>query len=122
MARQREVLAERMADEAVVGEDAPQVRMPLEHDAEKVERLALEPVHPGPHLDALLELHRRVVAQCGAGLQVLPRLHLEGELSEAFRRCQTQLRERIEKPLQLRCHLAIVAFELGFIERSYWFS
>src|SRR6185295_17385639 len=51
MARQREVLAERMADEAVVGEDAPQVRMPLEHDAEKVERLALEPVHPGPHLD-----------------------------------------------------------------------
>src|SRR4029077_13889132 len=51
MARQREVLAERMADEAVIGEDAAQVRMPVEHDAEEVERLALEPVHPWPYLD-----------------------------------------------------------------------
>src|SRR5690606_21529629 len=40
---QREILAERVADETVVGEDATQVRMALEHDAVEVERLALEP-------------------------------------------------------------------------------
>jgi hypothetical protein len=33
-----------MADEAVVGEDAAQVRVALEDDAEQVEGLALEPV------------------------------------------------------------------------------
>ncbi len=48
IARQREVLAERMADEAVVSEDAAQVRMSAEHDAEQVERLALEPVGAKP--------------------------------------------------------------------------
>jgi hypothetical protein len=41
---EREVLAERMADEAVVGEDAAQVRMAAEQDAKQVERLTLEPV------------------------------------------------------------------------------
>src|SRR5690554_1841320 len=45
VADQREVLAERMANEAVVGEDATQVRMALEYDAEQVEGLAFEPVH-----------------------------------------------------------------------------
>ena len=49
--RQREVLAERMADEAVVGEDAAQVRVAAEQDAEQVERLALEPVGARPDVD-----------------------------------------------------------------------
>src|SRR3989344_5897067 len=39
-----EVLAERMPDETVIGEDAAQVRMPLEHDAEQVECLSLVPI------------------------------------------------------------------------------
>src|SRR5690606_16895786 len=43
VADQREVLAERMADEAVVGQDPAQVRVAPEDDAEQVERLALEP-------------------------------------------------------------------------------
>src|SRR3990170_2393724 len=45
----REILAERMTDEAVVGEDAPQVRVPGENDAEQVERLAFEPVGRRPY-------------------------------------------------------------------------
>jgi hypothetical protein len=51
VAGEREVLAERMPDEAIVGEDASQVRMPLEHDAVEIERFALEPVRGRPHLD-----------------------------------------------------------------------
>src|SRR5579863_1281404 len=43
VAGQREVLAERMADEAIVGEDAAQVRIAIEQDAEEVEGLPLEP-------------------------------------------------------------------------------
>jgi hypothetical protein len=35
-----------MADEAVVGQHAAQVRMPAEQNAEQVERLALEPIGP----------------------------------------------------------------------------
>src|SRR5688572_31771888 len=49
VADQREVLAERMTDETVVGEDPAQVRMAFEDDAEQVERLALEPVAARPH-------------------------------------------------------------------------
>jgi hypothetical protein len=49
IAAEREVLAKRMPDEAVVGEQAPQVRMPLEQDAEQVEGLALEPVGAVPY-------------------------------------------------------------------------
>src|SRR6187399_3402893 len=48
--RDREVLAERMADETVVGEDAAQVEVAVEDDAEEVERLALEPVGRAPDL------------------------------------------------------------------------
>ncbi len=48
VADQREVLAERMTDEAVVGQDAPQIRMAAEQDAEQIECLALEPVGAGP--------------------------------------------------------------------------
>ena len=43
-AGQREVLAQRMAVEAVVGEDAAQVRVAGEEDAVEVVGLALEPV------------------------------------------------------------------------------
>src|SRR5690242_1061258 len=48
VAGQGEVLAERVADEAVVGEDAAQVRVAVEQDAEHVEGLALEPGGGGP--------------------------------------------------------------------------
>src|SRR6185437_10793286 len=47
-ADQREVLAERMPHESVVGEDAAQIRMSVEDDAVQVERLALEPVRARP--------------------------------------------------------------------------
>ena len=51
VADQREVLAERMTDEAVVGEDAAQIRMTLEQDAVQVERFALVPVGGRPDVD-----------------------------------------------------------------------
>jgi hypothetical protein len=63
MAGEREVLAERMADEAVVGEDAAQVRVAVEDDAEQVERLALEPVRHRPHVDQRSD-HRKPVVGC----------------------------------------------------------
>ncbi len=47
----RKVLAERMSHEAVVGEDAAQVRMPAKDDAVEVEGFALVPVGRGPHAD-----------------------------------------------------------------------
>ena len=40
-----------MADETVVGEDAAQIRVAGEQDAEQVEGLALEPVGAGPDVD-----------------------------------------------------------------------
>ena len=39
--RQRKILAERMADEAVVGQQAPQIRMPVEDDPVKIERFLI---------------------------------------------------------------------------------
>src|SRR5690606_1016126 len=47
---QREILAERVTDEAVLGKDAAQVWMPFEYYAETVKRLTLEPVHARPHI------------------------------------------------------------------------
>jgi hypothetical protein len=44
---EREILAQRMPLEAVVGEDPPEVRVPGEQDAVEVVGLALEPVAPG---------------------------------------------------------------------------
>ena len=69
VADQREILAERMADETVVGEDAAQVRMAGEQDAEQVERFALEPVGAGPDVDHGIDdrdLRRRRSASAGA--------------------------------------------------------
>ena len=48
IARHREVLAERMTDETVVGQNAAQVGVAFEHDAEQVERFALVPVRRRP--------------------------------------------------------------------------
>src|SRR5690606_15896000 len=48
VADQREVFAERMADEAVVRQDPAQIRMALEENAEEIERLALVPVGGRP--------------------------------------------------------------------------
>ena len=60
VAGHREVLAERMADETVVGEDAAQVRVAFEDDAVQVERLALEPVGRAPQAGQRIH-HRQVV-------------------------------------------------------------
>ena len=43
----REVLAQRVTVEAVVGQKAPQIRMGIEHHAEQIVDLALEPVSTG---------------------------------------------------------------------------
>src|SRR5688572_10385598 len=56
---QREVPADRVADEAVVREDAPQVRVPAEQDAVEVEGLALVPVCRGPDFHHRID-HRRL--------------------------------------------------------------
>src|SRR4249920_790813 len=55
VADQREVLAERMADESVVGEDAAKIRVTGEENAEQVERLALEPVGARPDVDQRID-------------------------------------------------------------------
>src|SRR5437667_211044 len=44
-----EVLAQRMAGPVLWHEQAAEIGVPLEHDAEKVERLALLPVGVAPH-------------------------------------------------------------------------
>src|SRR5688572_27596904 len=56
---QREILAERMADEAVIGEEATQIGMPVEQDPVQVKRLALVPVRGRPHIDDRVD-HRRL--------------------------------------------------------------
>ena len=50
-AGQREILAQRVPLEAVVGEDAAQVRVAGEQDAVEVVGLALEPVGAGKNID-----------------------------------------------------------------------
>src|SRR5690606_3184398 len=60
VAENREILAERMADEAIVRQDAAQVGMAFEDDAEKVEGFALVPVDRGPDVDQRGN-HRKVV-------------------------------------------------------------
>src|ERR1700686_877973 len=57
IAYQREILAKRVADETVVGEDAAQIRVTAEQNPEQVERLALEPLGAGP--DAGQRIHHR---------------------------------------------------------------
>src|SRR4029453_276101 len=57
VADQREILAERMADEAVVGEDATQIGVTTKQYAVEVERFALEPVCRGPDRDHRID-HR----------------------------------------------------------------
>ena len=48
VALQRKILAERVSLETVVGQDASQVGMSVEHDAEQVKGLPFEPVGAGP--------------------------------------------------------------------------
>src|SRR5690606_1830339 len=68
---QRKILAERMADKAVVGQDAAQVRMTLVDDAEQVERLTLEPVGHRPQLDERGNDREVVIGGIGAQAQTL---------------------------------------------------
>src|SRR5690606_28322288 len=48
VADERKILAERMADEAVVREQPTQIGMTAEQDAVEIERLALEPIGRRP--------------------------------------------------------------------------
>ena len=48
MPRQRKILAKRMADESIVGQDAPQIGMTVEHDPEQVKGLTLVPIGVRP--------------------------------------------------------------------------
>ena len=48
VAFQREILAERVSAETVIGEDAAQVGMVVEQDAEQVEGFPFKPVGAGP--------------------------------------------------------------------------
>src|SRR5437773_2544784 len=57
IADEREVLAERMANEPVVREDAAQVRMTAKQNTEQVKGLTLEPVGRSPHVDDRID-HR----------------------------------------------------------------
>src|SRR5258708_23862561 len=50
VARQREILAKGMADEAVVGQQAAQVRMSLEENAKQVEGLTFKPISADPNI------------------------------------------------------------------------
>src|SRR5688572_6866164 len=50
VADQREVLAEWMADEAVIRQEPPQIRMTAEQYAVEIECLALEPIGRVPHV------------------------------------------------------------------------
>src|SRR6478736_5181987 len=67
IAHQREVLAEGMPDETVVRQNAAQVRVAVEHDAEQVEGLALEPVRRGEHTDQAVQ--RRLLRAGAEGAQ-----------------------------------------------------
>ncbi|MNC91285.1 hypothetical protein D3C83_75170 [compost metagenome] len=58
-----------MPDEAVVGEDAAQVGVALEDDAEQVERLALEPVRHRPDVDQRGDYRELVVRAEGTHAQ-----------------------------------------------------
>src|SRR6185295_3390220 len=64
---ERKILAKRMADKAIVGQDASQIGMPGEHDSEQVESLALEPVRRRP--DAYYGIHNRELVVGGECLQ-----------------------------------------------------
>src|ERR1035437_6517291 len=50
MARNREILAKRMADKTVVGQNATQIGMAFEHDTKQIESFALKPVGRAPEL------------------------------------------------------------------------
>src|SRR5450759_271558 len=50
MAGQREVLAERIADETVVGQDTAQIGMTSEYKTEQIKCLALVPVGARPYI------------------------------------------------------------------------
>src|SRR3546814_11701971 len=101
VADQREVLAERMADEPVVGQDPAQVRMALEDDAEQVERLALEPVRAGPQVGDRGHDRQVVVAREA------------GHRHEPVVTDRTQLRDPGEATLRKRGDLA--EFRLGML-------
>src|SRR5258706_5149478 len=79
IADQREVLAEGVADEAVVGQQAAQVRLVAEQDPEQVEDFALEPVGAGP--DAGHRVDRRIL------LALAPRAQAQSPLVGEGTKC-----------------------------------
>ena len=65
----RVVLAQRMPHELRVHQDAAQIGVAVEDDAEHVERLALEPVGAGPHADERVDLGAVAVLVADARLE-----------------------------------------------------
>jgi hypothetical protein len=58
VAYEREILAEWMPDEAIIGEDAAQIRMSAEQNSKQIESFALEPFRAGP--DFGQRIHHRI--------------------------------------------------------------
>ena len=61
--RNREVFAERIANKPVISKNSAQIWMAIEHDAEKIECFALEPVCTGPNRANRVD-HRKSVVFC----------------------------------------------------------
>ncbi len=89
VAGHREVLAQRMPVEAVIREQAPQVRVPFEEDAVHVERLALEPV--GGWVDADHRRNRRILV----GLDLDADAQVLGEREQVIDHVEATLALRI---------------------------
>src|SRR5688572_10952037 len=88
----RKVLAERVADEAVVSEDAAQVRVPAEEDAVEVESLPFIPVGGGPNLDHRID-HRRLASRAEAAQ---PQARVARHRKQLIRNCEaTRGRRRL---------------------------
>ena len=58
-----------MTDEAIVSQDASQIGVPFEHDAKKIESLALIPIDTWPHIHERIHEGKIVAGRKGADAQ-----------------------------------------------------
>jgi hypothetical protein len=99
IAGHREVLAQRIAVEAVIGEDAAQVRVALEEDAVHVEGFALVPVGGG------IDLDDRGNGGVLVGLQLDPDARVPGHRQQMVDHVETPRALRIVHPADVDQHL-----------------
>ncbi len=102
IAGQREILAQRMTLEAVIGQDAAQVRLAVEDDAEQVPRLALPPRRGRP--DCAYRRHRRSGIGGDNDPDALVQRHRQQIVDdiESFRRDRASRRRRCPSPARRR--------------------